>query len=115
MKSLYKKIGIVVLSGALLMGGVFVSGKSFAYAYDISIINELSYYLKFDVIDPNYDEAKKKDDVLEFGFFYGVSSEKEIGFFSDFNEFIYKLENKKLPKGMYIVIFEGVKVLVGIR
>ena len=114
MKNLHKKIGIVVLSAALLMGGSFASGKSFVHAYDVDLINELSYYLNFDVIDPNYDVSKKHDDVLKFGSYYGVHSEDKIKYF-DLNEFLYNVENKVLPKGMYIVSFGGLKALVGIR
>lgn len=113
MKSLNQKIGVVVLSGALLIEGAFVSGKSFVHANDISLLNELSYYLKFDVIDDNYN-GDKDIDVSQFGMYYGVDSLEKVKNF-DYNEFIYKLEKKQIPKGMYIVDFGNFKALIGVN
>lgn len=114
MKRLYKKIGIVVLSGAILMGGVFASCKSFIYADNFNFnlyINKVSYELDFDVINDHYRGSPS--DLREAASFlndYGLYSVKQIQRIESIN-----LKKENLKPGMYIVNFGYRVVLIGVH
>lgn len=115
MKSLYKKIGAVALAVALLMGGVFASSKSYAYAnnFDFNLyINNLAYKRGFDVINKDYNRHSPSDlkEAASFLEDYGLNSIRKIEHIDS-----KKLKEEKLNPGMYSVDFGYIIILIGIR
>ncbi len=116
MKNLHKKIGVAVLSGALLMGGVLASGKSFVYANN-GFDDYLSIESKkhdFDIIDSYYNGSnenfKNAAAVLEY---YGMSYVGKIPRIS-YEDFINKKKQNQLKRGIYIVRFDSFRALIGV-
>lgn len=115
MKSLHKKIIIGALAGAVLIGGVFESCKSFVYAYGFdfnSHINKLSYKHSFDIIIDNYNSSSPSDLRYAASFFndYGLSFVRQIKPIDS-----KELEERRLDPGMYSVNFGYRMILIGVR
>ena len=84
MKNLHKKVGVIVLSGLVLVGGGLVSSSSVAHASSVenfqhkSYLKELNDYGEragFKVVDSNSDEAKKAKNLDEYDYSFNNASE----------------------------------------
>ena len=96
MKNLYKKIGVVVLSGMLLAGGALVGNVSVSHANSVSLKEEINKifkgsdyrYHKLEFLGFDYQQDPYGPQVLDFG---------------DIDELELEIEHGMLDFGIYNV------------